>query len=178
VVVLINGTRKEGSMQTLVIYDSKFGNTEKVAQAIARGMSEVSEVQLTSTADATRALETLTWRPDLVLVGGPTQNHGPSAGLRVFLASLPASLHAVPAACFDTRYRGPVLFMGSAAASASKALAKAGAQMVAPPESFFIVRHGPMPTQTLEPGELERAAAWVRAIASQHTPVAATAGRD
>ena len=27
-------TEKEASMQTLVIYDSKFGNTEKVAEAL------------------------------------------------------------------------------------------------------------------------------------------------
>jgi flavodoxin len=33
-------------MQTLVTYDSKFGNTEKVAEAIARGISPVSEVRV------------------------------------------------------------------------------------------------------------------------------------
>src|SRR5579864_1531897 len=38
--------RKETLMQTLIIYDSRFGNTEKVAQAIARGITSGSEVRL------------------------------------------------------------------------------------------------------------------------------------
>ena len=152
-------------MQTLVIYDSKFGNTEKVAEAIARGIRPYSEVRVTSTTDVTRTLQTLASRPDLILVGGPTQNHRPSAGLRAFVDSLPPALRGIPAACFDTRYGGPVWLMGSAAEGAAKALAETGATIVASPESFFIVRHGPMPQQTLEPGEIERAEAWGRAIA-------------
>jgi flavodoxin len=153
-------------MQTLVIYDSKFGNTEKVAQAIARGISAVSDVRITATADARNTLEALASRPDMVFVGGPTQNHGPSAGLRALTNDIPSALRGIPAACFDTRYRGPVLLMGSAASAAEKALVKSGAELVAPPESFYIVRHGPMEHQTLEPGELERAEAWGLAIAT------------
>jgi flavodoxin len=170
--VLTNGTRKEASMQTLVIYDSKFGNTEKVARAIARGVGENSEVRVVSTDDALRALEALASRPDLLLVGGPTQNRGPSAVLRAFVKALPAALRGIPTACFDTRYRGPILLMGSAGSAAAKALAKKGAEVIAPPESFFIVRHGPMPQQTLEPGEIDGAEAWGRAIAtSSHSAV-------
>ena len=79
----------------------------------------------------------------------------------------PASFRGIPAACFDTRYRGPVLLlMGSAASAAEKALSKSGAELPAPPESFYIVRHGPMEHQILEPGELERAQAWGLAIAT------------
>ena len=77
--------------------------------------------------------------------------------------ALPAPLRGIPAACFDTRYRGPVLLMGSAAAGAAKVLARAGAEVVAPPESFFIARRGPMELQQLEPGEIERAEQWGRA---------------
>ena len=153
-------------MQTLIIYNSKFGNTEKVAQAIARGIGQVSEVRVTSTDEAIRVVETLASRPDLVLIGGPSQNHGPSAGLRAFVNALPVALRGIPSACFDTRYRGPILLMGSAGSAAAKALAKTGSAIVAPPESFFIVRHGPMPQQTLEPGEIERAEAWGRTIAT------------
>jgi hypothetical protein len=56
--------------------------------------------------------------------------------------------------------------MGSAASAAAKAITKSGAALVAPPESFFIVRHGPMEHQTLEPGEVERAEAWGLALAT------------
>ena len=153
-------------MQTLVVYDSKFGNTEKVAQAIARGIGQLSEVQVTAASEATHTLAALTSPPDLVLIGGPTQNRGPSEGLRALMKALPEIFRGIPAACFDTRYRGPVLLMGSAASAAGKALVKSGAELVAPPESFYIVRHGPMEHQTLEPGELERAAAWGRAVAT------------
>jgi flavodoxin len=153
-------------MQSLIIYDSKFGNTEKIAEAIARGVGSVSEVRLTSTGEAAGALEALDPQVDLVLVGGPTQNHRPSAGLRAFLDALPAGLGRIQVACFDTRYRGPALLMGSAASTAAKALAKKSAEVIAPPESFFIVRHGPMEAQTLEPGEIERAEAWGRTIAT------------
>jgi flavodoxin len=153
-------------MQTVVIYDSKFGNTEKIAEAIARGIGPISEVHVTTAAEAASVLEVLATRPDLVLVGGPTQNHGPSAGLRALVDAPPAALRGVPVVCFYTRYRGPVLLMGSAAAFAAKALDKSGAQVVAPPESFFIVRHGPMQLQTLESGEIERAETWGRTIAT------------
>jgi flavodoxin len=152
-------------MHTLVIYDSKFGNTEKIAEAIVRGVGSVSEVRLTSTSEATRG-KTLDSQLDLLLVGGPTQNHRPSAGLRAFVDALPVALRGIPAACFDTRYRGPVLLMGSAASAAAKGLVKKGAEVIAPPESFFIIRHGPLERQTLEPGEIERAEAWGRAIAT------------
>lgn len=153
-------------MNTLVVYDSKFGNTQKVAEAIAQGMGAVSAVQVVSVGDAARVAGTLDGGPDLVIVGGPTQNHGASAGLRDFTDALPASLRGVPAACFDTRYRGPVFLTGSAATVAAKALAKAGAKLVTTPESFFIERRGQMPLQALERGEIERAGAWGRAIAA------------
>jgi len=165
-------------MNTLVIYDSKFGNTERIAEAIARGVGSVSDVHVMSTTEAVRALETIAGRPDLLFVGGPTQNHGPSAGLRDFMKALPASLRGVPVACFDTRYRGPVLLMGSAASAAAKALAKAGAEIVAAPESFYIARRGQMPLQTLEPGEIERAQQWGREMVAATSLTAASAGGE
>jgi flavodoxin len=151
-------------MQSLVIYDSKFGNTERIAEAIARGIGTDSEVRLTSVSDTTAALKGLSSPPDMLVIGGPTQNHGPSAGLRALVDALPAALRGVKAVCFDTRYRGPVLLMGSAAEWAAKTLTKTSAELIARPESFFIGRHGPQSQQTLEPGEIERAEAWGRAV--------------
>jgi flavodoxin len=148
-------------MQTVVIYDSKFGNTEKIAQAIGRGLSAHADVRVMSTCDAT-----LTERPDLLLLGGPTQKHGASPGLRAFVDALPAVLHGVPAALFDTRYRGATWLTGSAAAQAAKAVRKAGGDLVAEPESFLIVRKGPLERQTLESGEIERAEQWAAAVAA------------
>jgi flavodoxin len=153
-------------MQTVVIYDSKFGNTEKIAEAIARGVGTLSGVRVLSTAQAGGANGDPADTADLLVLGGPTHNHGPSAALRAFLSGLPASLRGIPAACFDTRYRGPVLLMGSAAAGAAKALAVTGSELVASPESFYMTRRGPLEQQQLEPGEIERAEQWGRAVAS------------
>ena len=147
-------------MQTVVIYDSKFGNTEKIAQAIARGVSTLGSVRVMDTAGARSLAE----RPDLLLVGGPTQKRAPSPALRAFIGALPGSLRGVPAASFDTRYRGSTLIMGSAAAQAAKVLRKVNGELVAPPESFFISRNGPIESQTLEAGEVVRAEAWGRAV--------------
>lgn len=153
-------------MQTVVIYDSKFGNTEKIAQAIARGAGSLGDVRVMDASKAAGGSLATAARPDLLLVGGPTHNRGASAGLRALVNALPASLGGVPAACFDTRYRGAAWLMGSAAAAAAKIIRKSGAELVAEPESFFIVRSGPMPLQSLEPGELERAEQWGRIVAS------------
>ena len=155
-------------MQIVVIYDSKFGNTEKIGQAIGRGLGALGDVRVMSTGEAT-----LAGRPDLLFLGGPTQNHGASPGLREFVKALPAALRGVPAAAFDTRYRGPSWLTGSAAAQAAKAVRKAGGDPAAEPESFFIVRKGPLERQTLEPGEIERAEQWAAAVAG-----AANGGRQ
>jgi flavodoxin len=152
-------------MQTVVIYDSKFGNTERIAEAIGRGAGALGNVRVMSTAEAAAVTGTLAERPDLLLLGGPTQKRGPSPALRAFMDVLPAPLRGVPAASFDTRYRGPLLLMGSAAAGVAKVLAKAGSEAVAPPESFFMQRGGPLERQQLESGEVERAEAWGHAVA-------------
>lgn len=148
-------------MLIVVIYDTKFGNTEKIAQAIARGAGSAGSVQVM---DTTQAGASLKERPDLLLVGGPTQKRGATPSLRGLVESLPASLQGVPAASFDTRYRGTTWIMGSAAAEVAKRFGKAGGRLVAPPESFFVARGGPLERQGLEAGELERAEAWGRAV--------------
>jgi hypothetical protein len=89
------------------------------------------------------------------------------------MEALPAELRGVPAAPFDTRYRGSTWLTGSAAAQAAKAIRKSGGDLVAEPESFFIVRKGPLERQTLESGELERAEKWAAAVAA-----AANGGRQ
>jgi flavodoxin len=149
-------------MQTVVIYDTKFGNTEKIAQAIGRGVGTYGSVSVMDTVQAARSLAD---RPDLLLVGGPTQRRGLSPELRAFVDALPReNLQGVTVASFDTRYRGSTWIMGSAAGEVAKRVGKAGGRLVAQPESFFIARGGPLERQTLETGELERAEEWGRAV--------------
>ena len=149
-------------MQAFVVYDSKFGNTERIADAIARGLGTLGSVLVMDTAEAMGRHGAD--RPDLVLIGGPTQRRSSSPALRAFVDALPASLRGVPVATFDTRYRGSTWIMGSAAADVAKVLRKAGGELVAPPESFFMGRGGALERQTLEAGEIERAEAWGRTV--------------
>ena len=155
-------------MLTLVVYDTKFGNTARIADAIGRGVGTRGGVRVL---DATEAIRSLAERPDLLIVGGPTQRRGLSPALRGFVHALPPGLRGVAAASFDTRYRQPTWLTGSAAAEAARRLGKAGSRLAAPPESFFIARGGPPERQGLEVGELERAEEWGRVVR------AAVAGR-
>ena len=156
-------------MLTVVIYDSSFGNTARVAQAIGRGAAALGDVRVLSVAEAGR-LE----QPDLLLVGGPTQRHRMSFGLGTFLEAFRRrSLQGVPAASFDTRYRMTAFLTGSAAKDAAGRLSRAGCQLVVPPESFFMAKDVPPKGEKrrhelegLETGELELAEQWGRSVAA------------
>lgn len=147
-------------MQALVVYDSQFGNTEKIALAIASALREFGQVQAVH-ADPAHPAELA--GVDLLVVGGPTQNMKATAGIRAFVDKLsPAQLSALSVACFDTRYRQPQMFTGSAADALAKSLSKIGVSPLVPAESFFVSRKaGP-----LVEGELDRAAAWARSLAN------------
>ena len=64
-------------------------------------------------------------------------------------------------ATFDTRFRMTRILTGSAAGVAGKLLKDTGASVVEPGESFFVTRGANV---TLEPGEIERAAAWAETL--------------
>ena len=67
------------------------------------------------------------------------------------------------AAAFDTRFDKPAFLTGSAAKGIAKRLRQRGFELVAEPESFFVLgTEGP-----LKDGELERAAAWAVALGDQ-----------
>lgn len=145
-------------MNTLVVYDSQFGNTEQVALAIADALRAFGQSQAVHI-DPAHPVELNGL--DLLVLGGPTQNMGATSGIRAFLDKLPAAqLQSLSIACFDTRYRQSQLFTGSAAAAMVKILQKLGVTPLAPAESFFVSRKaGP-----LVDGELDRAAAWARML--------------
>jgi flavodoxin len=145
-------------MNALIIYDSKFGNTEQVARAIASALHSPRLIR----ADAARKVDLAGC--ELLVVGGPTQKHGMSPALKTLFTPMgPGSLDGMPAAAFDTRYDMTRLLSGSAAVGIEHQLKNAGACLVAPPMSFFVrASEGP-----LEDGELERAAAWGATLLSK-----------
>jgi flavodoxin len=163
-------------MNALVLYDSKFGNTERIAETIALAFQEAVTTRLSAIEDVPDLAAALAG-VDVLIVGGPTQMHGVSAGLRHMVESLAdGSLKDVRTAAFDTRLHGMKLVTGSAAVRLERLLRRRGAWLVVPPASFIVAsREGP-----LQPGEVEHANAWaaevmhavgVRAPAHAHLPV-------
>ena len=145
-------------MNALVIYDSTYGTTEKLAQAILDALRERASVRLMRVNKVQHSdLENV----DLLVLGCPTHKRKPTAAMLAFLDCVSKrSLDGISAAAFDTRYRRPRLLTGSAATRVAKSLRRAGADVEAPAESFFVAsREGP-----LEEGESGRAADWALQI--------------
>ena len=158
-------------MRALVVYESMFGNTARVAREVADGLAGHADVELRSVADAPLEPDEAL---DLVVVGGPThafslsrpttredaRRQGATAtdgpGLREWLAGLHAGPHHPRIAAFDTRVTKVRRIPGSAARKASKVAGSLGYSVAEHPESFYVEDvDGP-----LAPGELERARAW------------------
>ena len=92
-------------MRIVIVYSSKFGNTERVALAMRAALVDDHEV------DARRAdeLAGIAAGPvDLLLVGAPTHIHGLTGVGSIVRKVTNAGLHDVPAAAFDTRLPGSV----------------------------------------------------------------------
>jgi flavodoxin len=155
-------------MNSIVIYASHFGNTKKVAEAIADGLRSRGTAQALPVEEVVAALPAGT---DLVVIGGPTEGHRMTRPMAQFLDGLEASTwRGVAAATFDTRLRWPNWLSGSAAAGIAKKLRRMGAQVIIPEESFLVeatssTREDKGPE--LYAGELERATRWGASLAAR-----------
>jgi flavodoxin len=159
-------------MRALVIYDSAFGNTERVARAIGEALSAQAEVEVLRATDA--GPEQLLGL-DVLVVGSPTQKFQPLPAVKELLEGIPSQgLRGVRVAAFDTRInmeeieqpvgrflgRLVAALFGYAAEPIADRLKRKGGELVVAPEGFFVEdTEGP-----LKDGELERAAAWARQI--------------
>ncbi len=152
-------------MDILVLCDSQFGNTQKIAEAIGRGIS--GDVQVRTVKDTGN----IDWHElKLLVVGSPTQGGRPTPMLQKVFATIPANgLQQCKVAAFDTRLKeedhkfGLRLLMktiGYASAKIAKILESKGGTLAAQPEGFFVAdKEGP-----LKAGELERAEQWARSL--------------
>ena len=169
-------------MRSLVVFESMWGNTEKVARAVAGGLEGGGPVLV---------LEVSSVKPHdlegigLLLVGGPTHafsmsrkttrddavNRGApwtstQIGIRDWLDGLPEA--QVPVATFDTRVEKTKHLPGSAAKKAAKKVRRHHAGRVVATESFWVDDYeGP-----LLDGELERATEWGRSLLGIVVPAA------
>ena len=158
-------------MKALVVYESFFGNTEKVAQAIGEGLGAQEQVEIRRVGEVeSEHLTDLT----LLVVGSPTRAFHAAPSIGAFLRTLDANrLDNVKVAAFDTRIatsdiksaplRFLVNFFGYAAEPIAKKLAKKGGQPLVEPEGFMVSdTEGP-----LKEGEIERARQWGQRIAAK-----------
>lgn len=157
-------------MRAIVVYESLWGNTEQVAQAIAHGLDGSFAVELVNAEVAPVRLEEY----DLVVVGGPTHAFSMSRpstregtpkntpaprvvtrGIREWLDDLTAVFSPIRSVVFDTKVESPRL-PGSAAKAARHELRSKGFDVTTEPETFRVHGYdGP-----LVDGELDRAEAW------------------
>jgi flavodoxin len=154
-------------MTSIVIYGSRFGNTRKVAEAIAGVLRERGDVRLLPAEEATTVVPR---RGDLLVVGGPTEGHTLTPAVRRYLEALNEhGLWGVTAAAFETRVGMPRWLSGSAAHPIARKLCRLGGHVVGPEGSFIVTRQNP----ALLPGELERVRAWAAALAEAAEPAMA-----
>lgn len=160
-------------MRALVIYESMYGNTQRVAESIASGLRPQVDAIVIEVGRA----PSLTEVPiDLLVIGGPTHALRMSrrdsrkgaandsgkpvisaeVGIRDWIAAQKEHAVRVPAATFGTRFKMSLRLKGSAAKNAEKKLRKHGFEMIAPAESFFVEGE----TGPLYSGEQARAHQW------------------
>lgn len=146
-------------MKALVVYDSVYGNTEKIARAIGEAITPSGEVKVLRAGEmSTSELASL----DLLIVGSPVHGGRPTPAVQDFLSKMAGqSLKDIKVAAFDTRATSKFAKMfGNAAGRIAGQLTKKGGVLIVPPEGFFVTgTKGP-----LKEGELERAAAWAKGI--------------
>lgn len=164
-------------MRALVIYESMYGNTQRIAEAIAAGLRTELSTDVFEVESAPRSTDGY----EVVLVGGPThaftmstrQSREDSAkkveepiistgsGIRDWIDSVAPHADGVPCATFDTRFDRPTWLTGSAARRAAGRMHKRGFTRLGPATSFF-VEHGQGP---LAEGETDRAFEWGERLA-------------
>jgi flavodoxin len=173
-------------MRALVVYESMFGNTKRVADAIADGIAPHLVVE---TVEVSGAPVEIPDEIDLLVVGGPTHVHGMTTvrtranaveraptslvskgiGIREWLEQARPAVRNLPAAAFDTRVKAPAWLTGSAASGFAKRLRGAGFRLAAPARSFLVASKGPLDDLLVE-GELEQARTWGAELAAHLPP--------
>ena len=168
--------------RALVVYESMYGNTARIAEAICTGLRESIQAEMIP---AYRAAAEVPGDVRLLVVGGPTHAFSMSRessrqeaknqhevvmpidiGIREWLAKLAGSPgpRDVDAATFDTRIAKVRRLPGSAARSAAKLLRRMGFRMLTSASFFVDETTGP-----IRDVEIERARRWGEELGRQLT---------
>ena len=168
-------------MKAVVVFESMYGNTRAIAEAVGKGIDTASDAHVT-VVPVSEADTGLISQADLLVVGGPTHAHGMShaatrraaqdaatksdgklrldpaadiegSGVRGWLDHLNGRGRL--SATFDTRLDAPAIFTGRAAPKIARQLRRAGFESVTEPESFLVTKD----TELCQ-GETTRALDW------------------
>ncbi|MGW2402315.1 flavodoxin family protein [Kitasatospora sp. NPDC001664] len=175
-------------MHAVIVYESMYGNTRRIAEAVAEGVHEAVPDADVRCLGVSEASPEVTRAADLLVVGGPTHMRGLSSGLSHRLATSPGArkdhdpqspsgsrptreaataglrswFHALPEAGPDSRAAAfdtrGEARGGGAAGGIARRLAHHRFDLVAEPEGFVV--HGSV--GPLRDGELDRARDWGR----------------
>ena len=153
-------------LKVLIVYDSVYGNTAKIAEALIEGVGGQGESKIFKAQEAAVTdLENI----DLLLVGSPTHGGTFTEPVKNYLNAIPeGGLLGIQAAAFDTSFsketQGAFMkiiigIFGFAAPKIAENLSAKGASVLAV-ESFIVLdTEGP-----LQEGEIERSKKWARAM--------------
>ena len=174
-------------MRAVIVYESMYGNTHLVADAIGAGLGSTFDVQVVPVAQATPEILA---DASLVVVGGPTHIHGmsraatrkaavegadkpgslleldpdaPGPGLREWFGSL--GRYPAKAAAFDTRLHGSAAMTGRASKGVARLLRAHGFDVIAKPASFLVTKDN-----RLDLHETDRAREWGAGLAAGLAP--------
>ena len=152
-------------MNVVIVYDSVFGNTKKIAEAIGSAIGESAEILNVNQfkIDNLKAI-------DLLFVGSPTRAFKPTKNIANFIKIIKKKKPQLKVACFDTRIhvsdKDPWILrklekrFGYATDSMIKALSNSAKITLYDPNWFFVGgTEGPLSNE-----ELDKAAKWANQI--------------
>ncbi len=173
-------------MRCLVVFESLYGATHAVADAVGEGLRAAVPDAVVEVVPVVEATGDRIAAAELLVVGGPTHIHGMTTttsrhkavevaqaqgepeldeaatgpGLRDWFDGLRGRNAA--AAAFDTRFDGPAVLTGRASRGIAQRLRRHHFDVVAEPESFIVDKEN-----HLLDGEVERARAWGATLAAR-----------
>jgi flavorubredoxin len=149
-------------MKAIVIYHTRYGNTERIAKSLEIGLKEASgieDVVCTNVRDVVlSATDNSLKEYDIICIGAPTEGFSAPKPIKEFLGKLKRiNLAGKYGFVFDTKVDSKL--SGSAAKFIEKELKSLGLQIVAPRESAIVFALKEMGTITgarLKEGEEKR----------------------
>ena len=150
-------------MNVWIVYESRLGNTARLAAAMAQAMAQSDRVQLVAASQAG-----VPSGVQLLLVGIPGHRNSRPDRVLAWLRQIPAgALKGVWISVFEIRFTRPRWYEFSMAWKISRVLLHLGAKHARSPESFLLSgREGPMAE-----GEVQRACAWATQLLHNLRPV-------